>query len=75
MVCDDSVTHVFVLSKIVQDSCRANTIEGRITDLADIFDALTTKRPYKEACSIDKTKKKINEDRTKYNKELSPTKN
>jgi hypothetical protein len=47
MVCDDSVTHVFVLSKIVQDNCRANTIEGRITDLADIFDALTTKRPYK----------------------------
>lgn len=30
-------------------------LEGRITALADVFDALTSKRPYKEAWSIEKT--------------------
>ncbi|QYJ78219.1 response regulator [Shewanella acanthi] len=30
-------------------------LEGRIVALADVFDALTCKRPYKEAWSIDKT--------------------
>jgi len=30
-------------------------IEGRITALADVFDALTTKRPYKEPFSVEKS--------------------
>ena len=30
-------------------------IVGRITAIADVFDALTSKRPYKQAWSIDKT--------------------
>lgn len=30
-------------------------LEGRITALADVFDALTSKRPYKEAWSIEET--------------------
>ncbi len=30
-------------------------IEGRICAIADVFDALTSKRPYKEAWSIEKT--------------------
>jgi putative two-component system response regulator len=29
-------------------------IEGRITAIADVFDALTTRRPYKEAFSVEK---------------------
>ncbi len=34
-------------------------IEGRIASLADVFDALTTKRPYKEAWSIERAINKI----------------
>ena len=30
-------------------------IEGRICAVADVFDALTSKRPYKEAWSVEKT--------------------
>jgi putative two-component system response regulator len=30
-------------------------IEGRITAIADVFDALTTERPYKEAFSLEKS--------------------
>ena len=30
-------------------------IEGRICAIADVFDALTSKRPYKDAWSIEKT--------------------
>ncbi|MGB0936819.1 MAG: HD domain-containing phosphohydrolase [Colwellia sp.] len=41
-------------------------IEGRITALADVFDALTTKRPYKEAWPLDKTIKKINDESGKH---------
>lgn len=41
-------------------------IEGRITALADVFDALTTKRPYKEAWTLEKTVHKIQEESGKH---------
>ena len=31
------------------------SVEGRIVAIADVFDALTSKRPYKEAWSVEKT--------------------
>jgi putative two-component system response regulator len=36
---------------------------GRITAIADVFDALTSKRPYKEPFSVDKSLSIINEGR------------
>jgi putative two-component system response regulator len=41
-------------------------IEGRIVALADVFDALTSKRPYKEAWSVDKTMAFIREQSGKH---------
>lgn len=41
------------------------SIEGRITALADVFDALTSKRPYKEAWDIDKAIELISSERGK----------
>ncbi|NMH61185.1 response regulator [Alteromonas ponticola] len=35
-------------------------IEGRIVALADVFDALTSKRPYKDAWSVEETMRYIN---------------
>lgn len=37
-------------------------IEGRITALSDVFDALTTDRPYKKAWSIDEAVARIKQD-------------
>lgn len=39
---------------------------GRITAIADVFDALTSKRPYKEPFSLDKAFAIIKEDRGKH---------
>jgi putative two-component system response regulator len=41
-------------------------IEGRITALADVFDALTSKRPYKPAFSVEKSMEIIREQRGKH---------
>ena len=41
-------------------------IEGRITAIADVFDALTSKRPYKEAWSIDTTMEYLNDQSGKH---------
>lgn len=41
-------------------------IFGRIVAMADVFDALSTKRPYKEAWPIDKITNQIKEDRGKH---------
>lgn len=41
-------------------------IEGRICALADVFDALTSKRPYKEAWSIENTIEYITEQKGKH---------
>ena len=39
---------------------------GRIVALADVFDALTSKRPYKDAFSIEKSNQIISEERGKH---------
>ncbi|MGB3366312.1 MAG: HD domain-containing phosphohydrolase [Acidaminobacteraceae bacterium] len=41
-------------------------LSARITSLADVFDALTSKRPYKEAFSLDKSYAIIRESRGKH---------
>jgi putative two-component system response regulator len=41
-------------------------IEGRIVAVADVFDALTNKRPYKEAWSVEKTMDLIKEQSGKH---------
>lgn len=41
-------------------------IEGRIVAVADVFDALTNKRPYKEAWTVEKTMELINEQSGKH---------
>jgi len=49
-------------------------LEGRITALADVFDALTSKRPYKKAFSEDKAFQIIEEGRgTHFDPELVDT--
>lgn len=41
-------------------------LAGRIVALADVFDALTSKRPYKKAYTIEESKRIILEDRGKH---------
>ena len=41
-------------------------IEGRITAVADVFDALSSKRPYKEAFPLDKCFRIMKEERGKH---------
>ena len=41
-------------------------LEGRICAVADVFDALTTQRPYKEAFSLEKAVEIISEGRAKH---------
>ena len=41
-------------------------LAGRITAIADVFDALTSKRPYKEPFSLDKSFSIIKEERGKH---------
>jgi putative two-component system response regulator len=46
-------------------------VEARITAIADVFDALTTKRPYKEAWSLDAALEQINKlSGTKFDQNL-----
>ena len=41
-------------------------LEGRIVAIADVFDALTSKRPYKEAWTVEKAVKHINKQGGKH---------
>ncbi len=41
-------------------------LAGRITALADVFDALTSKRPYKDPFSIEKSNRIILEERGRH---------
>jgi putative two-component system response regulator len=41
-------------------------LAGRIVALADVFDAMTSKRPYKEAFSIEKANRIIFEERGRH---------
>lgn len=46
-------------------------VEGRITSIADVFDALTSKRPYKEAWSVEAAIEEINKlSGTKFDQHL-----
>lgn len=42
------------------------SLEGRIVSIVDVFDALTSKRPYKEAWSLEKAFKLIEEESGKH---------
>ncbi len=47
------------------------SIEGQIIAIADVFDALTTRRPYKEAYPIDQSLAMLSEQAgTHFNPEL-----
>jgi putative two-component system response regulator len=45
---------------------RKTPLIGRIVSIADVFDALTSKRPYKEAFSVEKSNRIISEGRGSY---------